>query len=142
MSALYNLVYVSTRPARNDNQDIEDILAISRKNNLKIAITGVLLHADNRFLQYLEGDKATIMELYQRIEKDERHKQCTILYHVPIPHRVFPSWQMGFKDLDNEINFLTQAGKDEHDLFHKLLEEDAYKDIEGMHILKLFFELA
>lgn len=140
MSYLYNLVYVSHRPSSCDDRAIQDILYTSRKNNMFENITGVLLHSDNRFLQYLEGDKEELLKVYERIAKDKRHYGCTILYHVPIPHRVFPSWQMGYKDLDNELNFQTEAGEAEYNLFHQLIEEDAYKDIEGLHILKIFFE--
>lgn len=140
--SLYNLVYVSHRPPSCDNEQIENILTTSRQANLEKNITGVLLHSENRFLQYLEGDQKQIMELYERINQDKRHTRCNILYHVPIPHRIFPSWQMGFKDLDNEINFQTEAGEKEYQLFHHLIEEDAYKEVEGMHILKIFFERA
>ena len=140
MSSLYNLVYVSNRPSSCDDEEIQNILTTSRKNNLKEKITGVLLHSENRFLQYLEGNKDEIMSLYERIAKDTRHTLCNILYHVPIPYRVFPSWQMGYKDLDYEINFQTEAGEKEYNLFQHLIEEDAYKDIEGLHILKIFFE--
>lgn len=140
MSSLYNLVYVSNRPSSCDDKEIQNILASSRKNNLQLNITGVLLHSENRFLQYLEGNKDEIMALYERIKGDPRHTSCNILYHVPIPHRVFPSWQMGFKNLDYAINFQTEAGEKEYQLFHHLIEEDAYEDIEGLHVLKLFFE--
>lgn len=140
MSYLYNLVYVSHRLPSCDEEEIQNILIASRKNNQNKNITGVLLHSENRFLQYLEGNKEELLSVFERIAKDKRHSRCNMLYHVPIPHRVFPSWQMGYKDLDNELNFQTEAGQAEYDLFEQLIEEDAYKDIEGMHILKIFFE--
>lgn len=142
MHPLYNLVYVSSRKTNCTQIVLEDILAKSRKNNQLKDITGVLLYSDNRFLQYLEGDKEEIFSLYKKIAKDSRHQQVNLLYNVPIGGRIFPSWQMGYKNLDDLMYFQTEAGSAERQLFQDLLIEDAYKEIEGMHILKVFFERA
>lgn len=142
MYSLYNLVYVSTRKPNCTESVLQDILEESRQNNHLKNITGVLLYSDNRFLQYLEGDKEVIFSLYKQIKKDPRHQQVTLLYNVPINGRIFPSWQMGYKNLDAVINFHTEAGQAEYQLFQQLILEDAYKEIEGMDVLKLFFERA
>lgn len=143
MSTLYNLVYVSTRHSNCADKELQYILAKSRLHNQANGITGILLYSDNRFLQYLEGDKDTIWSLYKRISKDKRHKQVALLYHNPIQERVFPSWQMGYRDLDAEqMNYQTQAEEADRELFKRLITQDAYNDIEGIHVLKLFFERA
>ncbi len=83
------------------------------------------------------------MSLYKRITQDPRHTRSTLLYHVPIETRIFPSWQMGYRDLDADpIRFHTKAGKKERKLFHRLLEQDAYNEVEGTNVLKLFIEQA
>lgn len=71
-------------------------------------ITGVLLYNQKKFLQYLEGDYETIKSLYGDIKKDERHKNVILvsLSKDFLDRRVFPSWAMGEKDLnDNSYNF-------------------------------------
>ncbi len=143
MALLYNLVYVSTRATTCTTPELKSILSSSRQRNASQAITGVLLYSDNRFLQYLEGDKDTIMALYRQIEKDKRHYYVTMLYHVPIEERIFPSWQMAYRDLDADpVKFLTEGGASERQVFRQLLEQDAYDTVEGVHVLKLFFERA
>jgi hypothetical protein len=143
MSNLYNLVYVSTRHSDCADKDLQYILAKSRLLNQVNDITGILLYSNNRFLQYLEGNKDTIWSLYKRISKDKRHRQVTLLYHNPIQERVFPSWQMGYRDLDAEqMNYKTQAADADRELFKRLITQDAYKEVEGIHVLKLFFERA
>ncbi|MGH1338789.1 MAG: BLUF domain-containing protein [Aureispira sp.] len=143
MSSLYNLVYVSTRLPNCDEKELQTILAESRTKNDSKNITGILLYSSNRFLQYLEGDKEEIFSLYRNIKKDKRHQQVALLYHVPIKERIFPSWQMGYRDLDAEqINYQTKAEEADRELFKRLITQDAYKEIEGMHVLKIFFERA
>jgi hypothetical protein len=141
MSDLYNLVYVSHRPAHCDNTAVENILKNSRENNLRNDITGLLLCTDNRFMQYIEGDQAKINALFELIKKDKRHSQCRLLYNVPIAKRVFPNWQMGYKYIDDDYYFPTAAGQEDYKLFQQLIEQNAHAEVEGLHIVKLFFVL-
>jgi len=48
----------------------------------------------------LEGDEATINSVYAGIEKDPRHKDCTVIEKQKITERGFPYWSMGFEKLD------------------------------------------
>lgn len=142
MSNLYKLVYTSSRRPHCDEQEIQNILNACKRNNPHEDITGILLHSKNRFLQYLEGDKDAIMALYERIKTDNRHGGVNRRYYGPITERLFPSWQMGYKDLDKELSFNTDVNSQDEDIFKELVEEDPYNDIEGLRLLKLFFEMA
>lgn len=142
MSNLYKLVYTSVRRPHCDEQEIQNILNACRRNNPHESITGVLLHCKNRFFQYLEGDKDAIMELYQRIKNDDRHGGVHRRYYGPIEERLFPSWQMGYKDLDKELRFNTDVSSEDEEIFKSLVEEESYNDIQGLRLLKLFFEMA
>ena len=46
------------------NDQIEEIVEKARIKNAKLGITGILLTVDDCFMQVLEGDKDTVMELY------------------------------------------------------------------------------
>lgn len=140
MSSLHNLVYVSQRAKHCDEQEIKKILDWSVQHNPTVGVTGVLLHTENRFMQYLEGDNKELLKLFDYIKRDKRHSRATILYNVPVPKRVFPNWQMGYRDLDKDILLQAEAKEEDYELFRLLLEEDIHEDIEGMHILKLFLE--
>lgn len=142
MSSLYKLIYTSSRRPICDEQGIQDILRACKKNNPHKDITGILLHSKNRFLQYLEGDKDEIMELFERIKSDKRHGGVNMRYYTPIEERIFPSWQMGYKDLDQELNFNTATSTADQAIFKNMIEDSAYSDVEGLRVLKLFFEMA
>lgn len=64
---LIRLIYASLVSGRINTEDIEQILAASRRNNLVDGVTGMLCHGNSRFLQCLEGDEAKVDKIYSRI---------------------------------------------------------------------------
>jgi hypothetical protein len=106
---VYTLAYVSTASTALGGQELSEILAVSRENNEKVAITGALLYQDGKFLQILEGEEAPVRELYRRIAEDPRHHASTIVFQGAIQEREFPGWSMGFRDLSNH-GFLDVPG--------------------------------
>lgn len=143
MSNLYKLVYTSSRKPNCNANEIENILASCRKNNPHRDITGVLLHSDRRFIQYLEGDKDEIMGLFEDIKNDDRHGGVNLRYYSPIKARIFPSWQMGYKDINqNSTIFQTSINSKDQSVFKQLIENEDPSEVEGLRVLKLFFEMA
>ncbi len=119
---LSQLIYVSKRTKDCYERDIEQILERSVANNQKLGVTGVLLYSQSRFLQYIEGDFRTIMTLYEKIKKDERHYDATMIALMPISKRVFPNWQMAGKSLNlDEVNFKKRMSLAEQNEFEELL---------------------
>jgi intein-encoded DNA endonuclease-like protein len=51
---------------------IVDLLTVSRKNNKKLGITGMLLYIDETYFQVLEGNEESLHKLYKIIEYDKR----------------------------------------------------------------------
>jgi hypothetical protein len=90
------LVYCSVAIRPFDTKDIVDLLTISRKNNEKAGITGMLLYIDETFFQVLEGDEENLHNLYKKIECDERHTKVVKLIEEPVDKRTFSDWSMGY----------------------------------------------
>ena len=59
----------------------------------------MLLYKDGNFMQLLEGEEATVRELYTIIIDDQRHCNVTTISEETTPERLFPSWSMGFQNL-------------------------------------------
>ncbi|MFZ4815119.1 MAG: BLUF domain-containing protein [Phototrophicaceae bacterium] len=97
---LYALTYVSVATRPMTDQDILQILEVSRKNNAQQDITGMLLYRDSYFIQALEGDRDSLLALYGRINADERHRNVLTIYQGEIAERTFSNWSMGFHNLD------------------------------------------
>ena len=97
---LISLIYVSNATQKVDEKEILDILHVSRENNEREQITGMLLYKGGNFMQVLEGPEDMVLARYERIRKDRRHKDVNLLSVMPVKEREFPSWEMGFANLD------------------------------------------
>ncbi len=96
---LVQVVYCSTATGELTREKVESLLRISQKRNEKLAITGMLLCAGRSFLQVIEGEKNNVEKLISSIEKDDRHRNITVIIREPIPERSFGEWTMGYADL-------------------------------------------
>lgn len=106
---IYSLVYISDATQDLNDNDLQEILKASRKNNPANDITGMLLYKDGEFMQVLEGSEERVLALYDLIAQDPRHKDCTILSRKEMPERLFKDWTMGFKNIQNS-DLLDQEG--------------------------------
>jgi hypothetical protein len=102
MDNLHTLVYLSNSSHPFSDTDLNDILAVSRKNNSEKNISGILIYCDGNILQVLEGEHDAIHSLYRKIEFDLRHKDLIILQDTPLTERNFADWSMGFKPATKE----------------------------------------
>lgn len=93
---LVQLVYVSKAREKLNDRDIEAILSLSKTNNEKKAITGLLSFNHNYFLQCLEGSRSEVNKTYQSILNDPRHTDAVILNYESIDYRYFGGWSMAY----------------------------------------------
>lgn len=93
---LVRAIYASHKQDALTVTDIESILADSRANNSRAEITGVLCFSHDYFLQCLEGDRAAVNTLYNRITRDQRHLEPFMIDYCEIDERAFANWAMGF----------------------------------------------
>lgn len=93
---MHQIIYIST--ARPDIMvaDVEAILSMSRANNRRDGITGLLISDGTRFLQALEGEAGKVEAAFQRIKADQRHRATVLLSSKSIVERQFGMWEMAF----------------------------------------------
>ena len=96
MSDLYQVIYISMATKMMSEEDIKRLLDQATKNNLKTGITGILLYKSGLFLQYLEGTRIAVKNLYTKIKNDHRHTSLIKMHEKPIVERVFKNWAMSF----------------------------------------------
>ncbi len=98
------LVYISTsRAIVPSANEIEDILRVSRSNNQRDELTGLLIVGGRRFLQVLEGSSAALQRAYDRIKRDQRHFAMVELGRKPLTERSFGNWAMGFEQSGSSL---------------------------------------
>ncbi|MDB5643691.1 MAG: hypothetical protein JWN07_3008 [Hyphomicrobiales bacterium] len=97
---LYQLVYYSRNKVSGQDDALEaqvdSILEASRRNNQAVGLTGALMFNSGCFAQVLEGPLDAIEATFERIQRDERHGDVSLLALDPIATRAFPNWAMGF----------------------------------------------
>lgn len=101
---LHELIYASRANSNFNSEILEDILAISRVNNTKNGVTGLLIFDGTTFCQILEGKKETLDATYQRIIKDDRHIDHTLFHSGVIEERSFSQWAMSFKRMNEAVS--------------------------------------
>ncbi len=87
---LARLIYCSKATCKQG--DIEDIFLSAFANNIRDAITGILLFRDPYFVQVIEGDRIKLNATFLRIIHDKRHKEVCLLDFRSIEQRFVPDW--------------------------------------------------
>ena len=90
---LYKLIY-SSRPFGFDESILSGLLIDSRENNQKNSITGSLLCRADIYLQILEGPKKKVKKAFEKIKRDDRHLEVTVLFKGNTDGRLFANWAM------------------------------------------------
>ena len=99
---MHYIVYLSTSSKLYTNDELLDLLAKSRANNAKAGITGMLMYNQGTFFQAIEGEKADVFNLYEKINNDSRHHNVIKLKSGELSHRNFPDTSLGFTSSYNK----------------------------------------
>lgn len=122
---MYRLMYMSTAVKDFTDNELEELLEKSRENNSKKKVSGLLIIKGRTFIQCLEGDEKEVLNIYSKIEKDERHKDLIELIEEDAEERYFPDWDMGYKNIRNLTNIESDKLKDlDLEDFSKFPKED------------------
>lgn len=109
---MFRVMYTSSAIRDLRDEELEDILEKSRKNNLENNVTGLLIVKGRTFLQCLEGEKVDVMTIYNKILEDDRHINIIDLMEENIEERLFPEWSMGYKNIKYLTNYSSEKIKD------------------------------
>ena len=117
------------------NQDIEELLFQIREKNKRLAITGILLLIQGKFVQYIEGQASEIDKVYEKIKVDNRHNELVLLDSGDLDKRQFKDWSMAYKKVgDDEIkDILGHSKLNLDDLFLKPTEEKTHPVLQVLY---------
>lgn len=99
---IFHWVYISRVSETLSEAQLEQLLTQARHANRRRNVTGLLIHAAPRFMQIVEGAKADVIELSNKISRDARHTDVDTLRHENKVARDFPDWKMGYVRLSEE----------------------------------------
>lgn len=130
---LQRLIYIS-ETVDPTTDVIQDIKQKSLKNNVKSNITGILCFNADYYIQVLEGGRAAVSDLFNKIHNDQRHKKLHLIECSAIKKRAYPKWDMKFVPL-------SMAGRE---LILKYSPQDYFDPyiMEGQNLTKFCEEMA
>jgi len=110
------------------DSDIEELLFNAREKNKRLAITGVLLLIQGKFIQYIEGYEEDIDKVYESIKVDTRHNDLLLLDSGYIDKRQYNSWSMAYRKVQNSeiTDILGYSELNLDDLFLNPAEEKTH----------------
>ena len=76
---MFRLCYISTSREPIDAELCDGILRVSRRNNDRDGVTGLLIAGRHRFFQALEGEEGAVRRAFDRIRQDPRHFACVVI---------------------------------------------------------------
>jgi len=106
---LIRLLYVSQPIGPVTTYVTSSILEISKANNKKKDITGVLCQGSGLYMQVLEGQRSVINALFSRIMEDKRRKEVELLSMEEINQRRYGHWSMALVQLSKNDPMVQMA---------------------------------
>jgi response regulator RpfG family c-di-GMP phosphodiesterase len=114
MKNIYTICYVSKASLDLTNDDIEELFDFTATTNSKLNVSGMLLHSLGNFFQVLEGEESHLLNLYEKIKEDLRHRDIYEVYNKKTNQPVFTNYDSKFdivktsEDLEMLITYLNQ----------------------------------
>ncbi|MGJ8640376.1 MAG: BLUF domain-containing protein [Opitutaceae bacterium] len=131
---MHLIIYISdyTKTAAELSQHLEDICRISKEQNPKFGITGLLFYHNGNFLQVIEGEKANLESLMSALERDPRHKNITRVIDSEVFERGFSDWNMDAFNLNASDSISREALAEYSKAFSKQCNMDTFAFIETL----------
>lgn len=101
---MHELTYRSKARPAITQREVEDIIAVSRRRNLEMNISGCLIFHKNVFIQIIEGVEKDVLALFDKIRSDIRHSEIELLWEGSCHERVFADWQMAVYSLQGKVS--------------------------------------
>ena len=86
---------IGGQPSQRESE-IQQILKVARENNSKQDVTGALLFNAGYFAQVLEGPRAEVERIFEKIQRDMRHGDVVVLENGYTQGRDFSEWSMAY----------------------------------------------
>lgn len=118
----HRIFYASTATRPMSDEDLREILTLSRANNQRDGVRGALIYHDMSFLQVLEGPQDAVMALWERLEEDPRHHDLFVFQQKDVEEPIFREWTMAWVraapilDAGFDATLLRERGFDDDEL--------------------------
>lgn len=91
---LVSMLYRSRATERFRESELSNLVAGARQHNRQNRVTGALFYDDGKFLQWLEGPRNSVEDLFTAIAGDPRHTSVEVVSVGTATSRVFADWDL------------------------------------------------
>jgi len=131
---MHTLVYRSVATDTFSIPEIYSMLSRAKEYNAEHKISGCLLYHNNQFLQLLEGEENEVLNLFQKISMDKRHKDIVLIESSHSEERLFYKWSMAFHDYgQNGLSAYLKLGQ-----IDAFLNQSQALNVNSRSVLKFF----
>jgi hypothetical protein len=134
------IVYTSFATKSITEQSLKNLLVEARLFNEQQGVTGVLLHHNGAFFQYIEGSAGSdegLFRVYDKIKQSSHHNHIDELLNTTIERKNFPRWSMASTCLP-EASLLSLRNANWRNTISSVMQENHNSSNQG---LKLLIEL-
>jgi Sensors of blue-light using FAD len=105
---LIRLTYFSRSCIEPDDRErcVKEIIATATANNRRDGVTGGLIFDDQWFVQELEGTESKVSATFERILRDRRHRNVSLVTMLAVTERRYPAFAMACIPRDQDNNDL------------------------------------
>ena len=93
---LVELSYLSDAVSDMSFLGLMGLLESARAFNQSNGVTGILFYDNQQFGQIIEGERASVMKVWKRIQEDKCHHRVELLEITEITERNFSDWLLRF----------------------------------------------
>ena len=115
LKMLQTICYLSNSRKDLTNQELQSLFFSTKMNNIRLKISGILIHDNGNFFQIIEGKKKHVIDLYQKIENDSRHFNLIKIFDKPIQSSSFKSFRS---------SYITVRGKKDYSELQRFLKQE------------------
>lgn len=85
----YAIIYVSTTSRELEQSEVVELLDQTEVRNNRLGIHGLLVYSEGNFFEVLEGEKDLVLDLFNSIKEDDRHKNIITIFEHPVKDKLF-----------------------------------------------------
>jgi len=133
------LLYISDSTLSDqsvEREQIDSIRNTSQSANDDQQITGVLAYHQKKFFHLLEGEPASIESLLEKIRKDDRNTNVTVLIDISHEDRIYNDWELIESQTVKQSQLLSKFLQENIDLLPML--EQSHHDVLEEFVIHIF----
>ncbi|RRQ50646.1 BLUF domain-containing protein [Maribacter algicola] len=115
---MFSIIYRSKAAVGLPHEDILGIMRKSGRYNAKNDITGCLVYHRQCFIHLLEGDEEPVRSLFEKIGRDKRHRDISLLNLEENNVRLFSQFSTVYNNFDNISDQVRHKKMLFHQIFH------------------------